>query len=241
MNGSNSTTVLNMRNFLMKLLAKFARKLTSLLQPTSHKSSTKNLETSSLDKDQDTSDFYKTIRSFCENQDAIVILGNNDDLLLLSVLLSKPKLLTIIDPQPLSNLQMLKEFASDNGINLEFIQENTVVTSKVGNCNILIFNSENNYKQRSIEIYRNCIKCSRFMLFPCTIKAAYNDETDLAVNNLPPLTQDFLIQLKPAKGIVAAINQFLIDDMFMYGKPHWRIREGHAIGNGLTVLERTLS
>jgi hypothetical protein len=30
----------------------------------------------------------------------------------------------------------------------------------------------------------------------------------------------------------------LLDDNFMYGKPHWRVRESYAFCNGLTVLER---
>lgn len=164
------------------------------------------------------SDIYLHIprlKNIAEECDSIMEMGTRHVVSAWAFAKAKPKKLTCVDMYESENISKLKRACKENGIQFNFLKENTLELNIEEPVDLLFIDTKHTYSQLKDELKLHSSKVKKYIAFHDTETFGRRSEGG---NN--------------EKGLMDAIEEFLETH------PEWKIKEIYKDSNGLTIIER---
>lgn len=166
----------------------------------------------------DINEHMMTLAGFSMMCDHITEMGVRDVVSTYAFLAAKPKKLVCIDIYYSNNIEEAIELGDKNGIQVEFIHDNTVSPDfEIEQTDFLFIDTWHVYPQLKKELEKHAHKANKFIGFHDTVTFGEKNEGDLET---------------PTRGLNPAINEFLQEN------PEWIKCYDYKHNNGLTILKR---
>jgi len=175
-------------------------------------------------------DTLQNLSSLC---DSVIELGVRGGVSTNALLAGKPNKMKSFDINSIGSLeQAFNEYANDKNISWKFFNENCLTTNNIDNCDLLFIDTFHSFKQISCELLLHGNKARKYLVFHDTVSFGHNEELgEIQLQYLPESLRQFCLSLPDTKGIMPAIESFML--LF----PQWKIDQHYQNNNGLLVLK----
>lgn len=166
----------------------------------------------------DVNDAFPILRRYASRCKHVTEFGTRGVNTTYALLAAKPENLVSYDINQYSkeNQTGALRIAKDNGVNLTFVESDTLV-AEIEQTDLLFIDTLHTYGQLSAELNRHAGKVRKYILLHDTNTWGIKDEVETTTEK---------------HGLKLAISEFLL------ANPEWELREERTESNGLTVLER---
>lgn len=186
------------------------------------------------DTPSDINQHLDTLQNLASQCETVIELGVRSGVSTYALLAGRPRQIKSFDINPIGPLEdIFNNHAVDNNISWKFYNENCLTTNNIDECDMLFIDTFHSFKQMSCELLLHGNKAKKYLVFHDTVTFGYNDELgDIKLQYLSESLQAFCHSLPDQKGIMPAIEKFIIDF------PQWKIYEHYKNNNGLLVITK---
>ena len=189
----------------------------------------------------DISDHLIALKKYASRCETITELGTRFGISTAAFLAAMPKSIRCHDLIKYEQIPPLEETAKALGIDFVFFEENDLLSQNIIESDLLFIDTMHTYKQLATELYLHAHKAKKYLVFHDVLSFGRQDQPQFAPheaerhensNIFEGDLKDFYLSLGDQKGLMPAIEQFLL------AYPEWKVIDLNVFNNGLMVLGR---